>query len=341
MGSYLLKTPLTAIIFAAVWQFSAAFFPISESFGEITAAFAMPLSGYAFMLALGFWLSLVTALIMGGGNPGIKSALMVFGSFLLTQAAAPALSDAVRGEATRSMTRGDVLLDAAAFTCGMLFLTVMALLLFKPAEPATTQAQAKPEPKYKIKKLDLIIKIVVLPIIYSIFYFISWYFFLWRNQDARLHYGGPEDSVSFVEAVVAMLLTDIGHLSIALLAGIIITAGLLPTLLLLPGKRLLYILTSVMLLAGPAVKMLIPSPVMPEEVRYSLLLEHLILAVVFGALAGIMLHLSVRKIEATAPAVSTAPARPATAAGARPGAAAAVAKKPTTPAAPAPAPAKK
>jgi hypothetical protein len=334
MGNSLMKTPLTAIIFAAVWQFAAVFFPHSDSYAEALAAFEMPLLGYVYMLTLGLLLSIVTALALAA-RPGVMTAVMVLAAFLLTQAAAPNLQSIFFGETSSTMTRADILLGLASLAVSMIFLLLMGVLLFKaPPAPATPGHTPPPPAKYKIKKLHLIIKIVVLPIIYCVLYFVAWYFLLWREQAARLYYGGPEDSVTFAAAIVNILLNDARQVPMALAVGLLTTAGLLPLLFKMPGKRPLYMASSVLLLAGPAVQLMVPSPLMPDDVRMANVLLQAALAVVFGALAGIILHTSIKKDAAA----QQPQAAPKAAAKTPTGAAAPAAKAPAVPAAPAAAP---
>jgi hypothetical protein len=327
MGNHLMKTPLTAVIFAAVWQFAAVFFPLSNRYADAFASFEMPLLGYVYMVALGLLLSVVIALALSA-RPGVMTAVMVFVAFLLTQAAAPSLQSIVYSDADDTMTRADILLGLASFAVSMIFLLLMAVLLFKaPPEPAKPGHAPPPPAKYTIKRLHLIVKIVVLPVVYCALYFVAWYFLLWRNQEARLYYGGPGDSVTFAAAIVDMLLNDSIQIPIALAVGLLTTAGLLPLLFKMPGKRPLYIASSVLLLAGPAVRMLVPNPLMPEDVRMANVLVQAALAVAFGALASVMLHTSIKKDAAPAPAKAPLPAKAATGA--------AAAKAQTPPAAPA------
>jgi hypothetical protein len=337
MGNYLMKTPLTAIIFAAVWQFSAAFFPLSDSYAEALAAFETPLLGYVYMIALGFLLSVVTALALAA-RPGVMTAAMTFVAFLLTQAAAPSLQSVMFGETTATMTRADILLGLASLTVSVLFMLLVCVLLFKAPPPAAAHANAPPPAKYKINKLHLIVKIVALPIIYCVLYFLAWHFLLWRDDAARLYYGGPADSVTFAAAIVNILLNDARQVPMALAVGLLVTAGLLPLLFKMPGKRPLYLATSVLLLLGPAVRTLVPNPLMPDDVRMANVLVQAALAVAFGALGGIILHTSIKKDAAPAPAKAPAqtPAKAATgataakapaAAQAAPAAAAGAAKK--------------
>jgi uncharacterized membrane protein YhaH (DUF805 family) len=333
MGNSLMKTPLTAIIFAAVWQFAAVFFPLSESYSGALAAFKMPLMGYVYMVALGLLLSVVTALALAA-KPGVMTAVMVFLAFVLTQAAAPNLQSIVFGETSGAMTRADILLGIAALAASMVFLLLMAFLLFKAPPAQAAPGRTPPPPaKYKIKTLHLIIKIVVLPIIYCVLYFVAWYFLLWREQAARVYYGGPEEPVTFAAAIVNILLTDVRQVPMALAVGLLTTAGLLPLLFQMPGKRPLYIATSVLLLAGPAVRMLIPNPLMPDDARMANVLLRAVLAVAFGALAGIILHTSITKDAAPTPARASAPAKAAPAQATAPAGATAAKAPPAAPAA--------
>jgi hypothetical protein len=259
------------------------------------------------------------------------TAAMVFAAFLLTQAAAPELQRIVFGETSGTMARADILLGLAALMSAVLFMLLVAFLLFKAPAAAPPHANAPPPAKYRIKKLHLIVKIVVLPIIYCVLYFVAWYFLLWREQAARAYYGGPEDPVTFAAAIVSILLNDARQVPMALAVGLLATVGLLPLLFQMPGKRPLYMASSVLLLAGPAVRLLVPSPIMPDSVRMANVLLQAALAVAFGALAGIMLHTSIKKDVAPAPARAPATAKPApagaTAAKTPPAAAAAGAAK--------------
>lgn len=319
MGNFLMKTPLTAIIFAALWFFAGVFMPVSPGYYEVLEPFKMSLLGYVLTIAYGLWLSIIAALVIADTKfGGLKPVLLTFPAFLLTQWLAPMLQQIWFGEATGVMARSDLLFKLSAGAVATLLFMALILLLFKhPSEqsPAHTNALPHPADKYKIKKLDFAIKLIVLPVIYCVVYFLSWHFLLRRFEAARVYYGSPE-YISFVKELVYMLLNDAKQVPLALLKGLTYTLGLLPLLVLLPAKRVTFIITSIMVLLGPAIQMLIPSPVMPDAVRTAHLIELAAVAVVYGGLAGIMLHTSMHKLEAPNPV--PVPAKPAAKSAARP-----------------------
>jgi hypothetical protein len=303
MGGNLSKTPLLAVVFASALNFAALFFPVSAPYYEAQGGFVMPVSGYIFMVAYGFWIAAVAALAVSGSGKGARPIILVALALLLTQLAAPAANTLFEGEATGVMSRADVLYGLAAEAVAVVFMLVTAALLFK-----APQDKAPAKYKYKIRTLGLIVRAIVLPLTYCTLHFVAWYFLLWRVQAARVYYGGSPDSTTFSAAIVNMLLNDFRQIPLALLTGLLYTAGIIFILFLMPDKRPMFAALSVMMMCGPALKMLIPDPLMPQEVRMAQLFQRLAMAAAFGVLGSVLLHTSVKKTEAPQPKSSAAPA---------------------------------
>lgn len=315
MGKNLAQTPLTAVFYAAIYCFLAPFLKFSEGYSAALAGYSMPNLGYIFMIAYGFWISLALALIFSNarGKSVILAVLMAI-PFLVTQAAAPMIQQIVFGETSNVMTQSDSIFKLIQSAASIVLLLILGLLLFKAPHaagpPKPPGALPKAPDKYKLKKRDFIIKLIVLPVIYMVVYFLARYFLLLSNEAARVYYSVSADTNTFAKYLVNIMLDDSRQIPMALIRGLLYSFSLIPLMLQLAHKRVMFFITSIMLLLGPAVQMLIPSPVMDTSVRFAHLIEISAGAVVFGALCAFMLHTSVFK-EQSKMSPHTAPAAPA------------------------------
>jgi len=306
MVKFLAKTPLLAIIYAAILSFIAIFIPPSEAFAETLAEFQMPYTGYLFTVVYGLYVSiLLAALYHFSKHRGFKLMLLLLLPVLFTQCVVPMLGQVLYGEATGVMSGSDSLMELAKRAGAVIFVMLLAALLFK--RPLKDGEEEKPKPKkplpknkkqeptevtYKIKKIDLAVKMLVLPVVYCVLYFLVWYFVLWQSEAARVYYSGDPELRSFVTEIVYMLLENVRLVPLALLKGLLLAFCMIPLLKELEANRILFIGTTIALFLGPAVHMLIPSPLMPESVRIAHLIELSVIAVLYGALAGFLMHIS-------------------------------------------------
>lgn len=314
MGKNLAQTPLTAIIFAAVWCFSAPFFPASESYGEALAAFNMPLMGYAYMAVYGLWLSIILALIFSNARgKGVVLTVLMAVTVLLTQWVVPTVRPIAFGETTGVMTQTDLILWLVQGVIATVFLLVMALLLFKPEHkpepPRPPNAPPKKPDKYRLKVRNFIIIMIVLPVIYMVVFFLTWYFLLLGNEAARAFYSVGADTDTFAKYLVGIMLNDSRQIPMALIKGLLYVLPLIPLMLQLAHKRVIFIITTVMLLLGPALRLLIPTAVMPDAVRFAHLIEMAAAAVVYGGFAAFMMHMCVFKEQTKEPVHAPPPAK--------------------------------
>lgn len=302
MVANLAKTPLTAVLFAALYCFVAPFMPFSQAYADVLSGFTMPLIGYAFIVAYWLFISIIIVLIFGETRyKGIKMVLFTLLSLLGTVWATPLLHDFWFGETTGVMSRFDLIMQLARYAGTGILLLVLGMMLFRRhEEPHPAQKPAtppKPEPKFHIKKLDMIIKFLVLPVIYMVIYFLVWYFVLWRSEAVRTYFGAadPAEYKPFNVEIINMLLNDIMQLPEVLAQGLVYALLFLPLLLQMAGKRVMFIITSVLLLLAPAVQMLIPSALMPDDVRISCLIFIAVIAVAYGGLGSFLLSMSLIK----------------------------------------------
>lgn len=305
MIANLAKTPLTAALFAALYCFIAPFLPFSQAYADALSGFAMPIMGYVFMIAYWLLISVIVVLIFGETRyKGIKMVLFTALTMLGAVWAVPMLRDIAFGETTGVMVRLDLLLQLARYAATGILLLVLGMMLFRrheaPPPPVKPGTPPKQEPKFHLKKLDLVIKLLVLPVIYMVVYFLVWYFVFWRSNDVRTYFGAAERS-SFAAEIINILINDAKQVPMILIQGLAYALLLLPLLLQMAGKRVLFIIASILLLAATAVQMLIPSAVMPDAVRIAYLMEIAIIAVVYGGLGSFLLSMSLHKEEPPPP----------------------------------------
>lgn len=298
MVQNLAKSPLIAVFFGALLYFAGVYIPYSEAYRAVAAEFVMPLLGNLLFIAFALWISIICAVAFGSAEKGgIRLAGMTALAVLGTSWVIPLLQPVIYGESAGVPGASDALFPAAFYAvCTILGIVLCTLLYRTQATPADPRPSTpKHEVTYKLKPLGLAIKFVVLPIAYCVLFFVAWYFLHWRNEEVRAFYGGIAENPGFVGSVVNVLLYDVWMLPLGLLKGFAYTLFALPLLFVFPGKRAVYILLTAMLSVSGSVWLLIPTPLMPDPVRYSNCVYTAALHLVFGVLAALLLHTSFKK----------------------------------------------
>ena len=305
MGSNLAKSPLVALFYAALLHFAAVFLPFSESYGNLLHSYEpqIPPTRYLLMVACCLWMVVAIAIALAATEHiGFKGVLLLLPACLGLVWIVPLAQQLAFGEVSGVMTQKDTLLRLIqGCTSTLLTLLLCALLMAKkPAAPGTP-----PSKKYKLKYLRLAIFLLVLPLIYSLLQFILGYFLAWRDDAFRVYYqaGGNQ---GIMHMIIGMLLEAPRYAVFALLRGMLSALFSLPLLLLLPGKRMVYILCHTMLCLSGALLYLMPDPVMPTPVAMTHLIASAVILAVFGGISGYLLHLCVEAPKA-APLPAKAP----------------------------------
>jgi hypothetical protein len=312
MVKNLAKSPLLAVFYAALIWFAAALLPYSQGYLDAMAGGAMPLLGFVILVGYALWVMVAVALAYTSRSAGgVRFLVLLLVSMVGSQWAGPMLQAILRGERTGFASRMDLLLLLGAMAGATILVVVLSLFLYR--NPERAPANSKPEPakaRYKINILGLVIRVLVLPIIFVLMYYLLWYFLLWQSDAVREFYGQTE-KLTFMEEIINILLNNGADVIAVLLRGLAYALFGLALLFLLPGKRVMFIITNAMLVGSGAILFLIPSALLPEAVRLPHLIEGAALLIPFGGIAGILLHTAIRqeKVAEAAPAPKAAPAQ--------------------------------
>lgn len=291
MGGNLAKSPLAAVFYSALFHFIAVFLPFSESYGSLLHSYEPQISPVRHLLLIAYclWIVVVIALVLWfTEQKKLKSFLLLLPACLGIQWAVPLVQQLALGEVTGTMTQKDTLLHLIQ-GCGATLLTLVLCFLLM-SQKMTTHTSNTPSPKkYKLKYLRLVIFLLVLPLIYSILQFVLGYFLAWRNDAFRAYYqGGGNQGIMYM--IIEMLLDAPRYAVFSLLRGMLYALFSLPLLVLLPGKRVVYILSQTMLFLSGAFLYVLPNPVMPVPVAVIHLIATAAVLVIYGVLSGYLLH---------------------------------------------------
>jgi hypothetical protein len=326
----LAKSPLIALFFGALLYLAGAYIPYSETYTALAADFPATLSGTLFLLLFAFWLSLTAAVCFGAAEKGgARTIAPLTVAMLGCVWLIPSLEALLYTGHAGVLPRADALVSMGFYAaCTVLAMALCALLYrtqaqAKPVNPH--EAARQPQVTYKLKTMELIIKILVLPLVYAVLFFVAFYFLHWNNEEVRTFYGGQAENLGFIASVVRILLDRGWMLTLALAKGLAYTLFALPLLFLFPGKRAIYIVMTMLLNLSGAIWLLIPTPIMTDAIRLSNLIYTAVLTFVFSVLMAILLHTCFRR-EVKAAAPQRPPMTPQQAALAK--AQAAAAKKP-------------
>lgn len=311
MGGNLAKSPLIALFYAALLHFISLFLPLSDMYGSIMYSFGpeTPLSGYLFLFLYCLWIAAAAALVFAATEKlGFGAALLLLPASLGLQWIVPMFWQFIDGEPSGVMTQSDTLMRAIQGCLATLIILLLCTLLY--TKKPTERPAAKPG-KYKLRILRFIIFLLVLPIIYSLLHFILGYVLAWRNDAVRLYLRGGDNN-GIMDMIINMLLHAGRYALYALLKGLLIALFSLPLMLLLPGKRVLYIVANIMLCLSGAILYLLPNPTIPDDVSLTLFIANAVILTVYGGLSAFLLHLCLIPPEpAKAPAPTPARGAPA------------------------------
>jgi hypothetical protein len=303
----LAKSPLIALFFGALLYLAGAYIPYSETYTALAAAFSATLSGTLFLLLFAFWLSLAAAVCFGAAERGgVRTIALLTVAMLGAVWLVPSLEALLYTGHAGVLTRADALVSMGFYSaCTVIAMALFALLYRTQAKtkPANPHEAAQQSPvSYKLKTMALIIKIIVLPLVYAVLFFVVFYFLHWNKEEIRVFYGGQAENLGFIASVVRILLDNGWMLMLALAKGLSYTLFALPLLFLFPGKRAIYIVMTVLLNLSGAIWLLIPTPIMTDAIRFSNLLYTAVLTFAFSVLMAFLLHTCFRReVKAAAP----------------------------------------
>lgn len=304
MGGNLARSPLIGVFYAALLWFVAGFLPRSEAYAGAVAGFSFPTMGKLMLLAYAVVAAAIYAAVFSGaqkGGPGL--ALMLALTACGQQWLTPSLRQLLLGETTGVMTMTDTLLQTLGGCGATVLVLVLAMLLYKTQEkPAAKPGAPKTEPKYKLGALGLVIRMLALPVIYFLVYYLLWYFLFWRREAVYTFYTGAEFSKleNFMGELIHVLVDRGREAVLTLLTGLAYALFGLPLVLRMREKRVLFIACNALLCLTGVMIYLLPSPVLPDEVRMAHLPLQGAVLLVYGVLSGVLLHTAFHREAAPA-----------------------------------------
>lgn len=295
MGGNLAKSPLVAIMYGSLLYFSGVFIPFSDMYSHIMTFYMteIPLSGYLILLGYALLISVVAALVLSStSKTGIASLGMMIAAFLGIQWVAPLLKQLILGEATGVMTFQDTLMRMLQGGLTTILILLLSYLLASKGEKAAQ--------KWKLRPLQLVIFLLILPVLYTVFFFLSAYFLGGRQESIQLFYQMAErDSTQFLVQILLQ----------ALLRGVALELFSLLLMMLLPDQKWIFLITNTMLYLSGALLYLLPNPAMPWEAAMPHFIIHAASLAVYGGLGAFLLHTCYLLVEQPAPALKAVPGK--------------------------------
>jgi hypothetical protein len=135
-----------------------------------------------------------------------------------------------------------------------------------------------------VRKLSLIV------ITYLVIYFTFGYFIAWKNADVRAYYGGS-DPGSFLAQMIGVVRDTPLLLPLQVVRAILWAAIAVPVIRMMKGHLWEIGLAVALLFAVMSSQLLLPNPLMPQEVRMVHLLETATSNFLFGWLIVLVLSL--------------------------------------------------
>ena len=310
----LAKSPLAALIYASLLHFIAVFLPFSEPYSQVLIPFEQETSifGHLMLPAYSLFIAAAAAIaFFAVEKTGLRALLSLLPVFLGYQWIIPLAGPLFLGEPTGVLTQWDIIMRLVQGCAGTITLILLCMLLFTPkhpeqaasdpkaADPKTPEKKARGRGLRKLRLPRLTGFMLALPFIYIILYFLLGYFLGWTSEAVRVYYNGGENR-GLMDMLITMLLEQPQYVGVALLRGLMLVLFSLPLMLLLPLKRLMFIILNVMLYLCGALLYILPDPLMPDGVRITHLIVNAAVLAVYGGAAGFMLHICLRKDDTPA-----------------------------------------
>ena len=181
------------------------------------------------------------------------------------------------------------------FVAGLIIATVFAPLAVLILGKA--RSQANKTSRLKMPVSVWIAKSCAIVIAYLVFYFTFGYFIAWKNEAVRAYYGGS-DPGSFVAHISNLLRAEPLLFLLQVVRALLWLAIAVPVIKMMKGKWWESGLAVALLFAVMTSQLLLPNPLMPDEVRMVHLLETATSNFLFGWLVVLILR-------GTAPAYTT------------------------------------
>ena len=303
MRGNLAKAPLVAVLYASLLHFTTIFLPFTLYYREARYTFAWSLTWLdnLWLVAYALFVCLVAALAFAAiEQKGMAAFLRLMPIFLGLGWIMPMLQPFLLGTPA-ALTEWDILMHFAGGVGATILMLLLSTFLYS-RKPVLAEGEEPPKKekvkggprKFKLVRLTLFM-LLALPFAFFIFYFVGWYFLAWREDALRAFYGGPAETSGFFFMLISTLLERPMEAGLTLLRGFLLAAFSLLLLLNLSHKKLMFIVISVLLFLSPALFYLIPTALMPWEVR----LPHLIFSaahlLLFSVLCAFLLPLALNK----------------------------------------------
>ncbi|MCL2056876.1 MAG: hypothetical protein FWH02_06635 [Oscillospiraceae bacterium] len=306
MVKNLIKAPLLAIFFAALLFVAGEFIPYSEEYLAAAAesGFSAGLFGAVCLLGFALFIAAVMAAgYAGAEKAGIKTALSLSVPLIGAAWAVPAAQSLLYPENAGVHSRGDAVISGGFYIACTVLAVVLFLINYKTKAPPEDTAPVNPKiPKprepiitYKLNAVQLIVKVVVSPLIFTVLFLFSWYFLFWSVDAVRAFYGGTEENLKFLGTMATVFQEMDWMVMLALVQGLAYTLLSLPLLFLFKAKRVLYIVLTVLMYLTGVVWMYVPSPLMPDPVRLWGCIHMAALLIVYGTLMALLLSMCFTK----------------------------------------------
>jgi hypothetical protein len=163
---------------------------------------------------------------------------------------------------------------ARLFVFGLIFSAVFApLAVLTLGKRRSSETTDEYEPRLQMSNSQWAIKLLLIAIIYTTIYFTFGYFVAWKNPAVRAYYGG-RDPGSFLDQMISVIRETPWLIPLQFLRAMLWTALAVPVIRMMKGHWWEAGL-AVALLFGVVMntQLLLPNPLMPQEVRMTHLLE--------------------------------------------------------------------
>lgn len=300
MGANLLKSPLPAIFYAGLLWLTVSALPRSEAYAGLFSEFNMPIMGFVYIIIYSIFAAVGLAVTLSGIYARGSGFILPVSIFALgVQCVVPAIPQLITGENTATLSMLDIVFRLAGGCVASILLVLLGSLVYKTAyKPQRRRKGDKPlppEPTYRLNYVTIVIKVLLMPVAYTILNYVLWYFISWQSEVVRGFYGQTEKQ-NLMGEIIRILINDGVSVLAVFIVGFAYALFSFILLTQMRENRILFIISNVLFYLTGAAYYLIPSPTVPDAVRMAQLPQIAILLLVYGIFTSTLLHLSCKKI---------------------------------------------
>ena len=278
----IIKLLVAVCVYTVIFMIANAVLPFSAEFAELKNSTGNP-AALLYLLFNNAWICFTIFYIIKNSNyPKMKMFISILFVMFFIQPFLVQIETLLFSYAFITLSKMDIIFIMAA---GFLPLAGVLPLLFKFFYVDSTA-----HIKNKLLIKDAIIKIGLIVVIYLCIYMLFGYFVAWQFKELRLFYTGSIEKLSFFGQMENNLKNNPVIIPFQILRGILFGLAIIPIKKMFNKNKINFIICVCLIYLSAAIVLIIPNVLFPNIVRIAHLIEMCSSMLLFGIIAGVIIH---------------------------------------------------